>query len=457
MSPLRTCSLSAGSARIPALACALLCATAARADDTRYQDYPVGSRSLALGGAFVAFGDDPSGLTYNPAGICDSRKINVSVSASLYGFERQSQGAITVDKGTFSLATLNTLNVIPGEAGLVKSYGKLDDVGAPFAIGFDVTVPSFRAYGLDTTEPTRLHTRVVDRTFDAAVGAAWRINERLNLGFGLHLVLRLFSQIEDALITDGKPDPKLGTYRAEATFTNTNLVAVLGAKLHLDDGWVAGASLGLPSIYLYSSGAVTIQDVITDPANTAQHTTVNFKDTNDVRSNTKVPLVLRAGAAKVFPHLWTLSGQLTFHAATSYDRFELAPDVQSRLRLQTHVERSAVLNLNLGGEYLLNRDWSFALGAFTDFSTAPSLQTLPDGTIKQGTSRLPDVNLYGGTATLGMIGRHSISRLGMSLAYGSGENAVPNDPSGIFDAQGFTRASVRQLFLYFFLASTFRY
>ena len=32
-------------------------------------------------------------------------------------------------------------NVIPGEAGIVKSYGKLDDVGAPFAIGFDVTVP----------------------------------------------------------------------------------------------------------------------------------------------------------------------------------------------------------------------------------------------------------------------------------------------------------------------------
>ena len=82
---------------------------------------------------------------------------------------------------------------------------------------------------------------------------------------------------------------------------------------------------------------------------------------------------------------------------------------------------------------------------------------LSDGTIKPGTSRLANVSLYGGTATLGLIGRHAISRLGVSVAYGSGEDAVPNDPSGVFDAQGYTRASVRQLFLYCFLASTFRY
>jgi hypothetical protein len=56
-----------------------------------------------------------------------------------------------------------------------------------------------------------------------------------------------------------------------------------------------------------------------------------------------------------------------------------------------------------------------------------------------------------------MLGRHSISRLGVSLAYGSGEDAVPNDPSGVFDSQGYTKASVRQLFFYVFLASTFRY
>jgi len=34
---------------------------------------------------------------------------------------------------------------------------------------------------------------------------------------------------------------------------------------------------------------------------------------------------------------------------------------------------------------------------------------------------------------------------------------VPNDPTGIVDPTGYRPAEVRQLFLYVFLASTFRY
>ena len=102
---------------------ALVFSGAARADDGRYQEYPVGSRAMALGGAFVALSDDPSGLFYNPAGVCDTHRLNVSVSASLYGIERQSQGAIQLNTGSFSVATLN---VIPGEAGLLKGFGKIN-------------------------------------------------------------------------------------------------------------------------------------------------------------------------------------------------------------------------------------------------------------------------------------------------------------------------------------------
>lgn len=149
----------------------LLCTFPSRADDARYQDFPVGSRATALGGAFAALSDDPSGLFYNPAGICDARKLNVNVSASLYGFERQSRGAITIDRGTFSLAGLSQLNVIPGEAGLLKGVGTLDDRGTPFAYGFDVTVPQFRSYGIDATQPFQVHdtSNVNSRTFVPAL------------------------------------------------------------------------------------------------------------------------------------------------------------------------------------------------------------------------------------------------------------------------------------------------
>ena len=441
-----------------ALAIVLL-ALPARADDSRYQDFPVGSRATTLGGAFAALSDDPSGLFYNPAGICDARKLNVNVSASLYGFERQSRGTITIDRGTFSLAALNELNVIPGEAGLLKGVGALDDRGTPFAYGFDVTVPEFRSYGVDATEPFQVHNRVIDRTFNIAAGGAMRVTDKLNLGLALHYVLRLYETSEDALSVTGNPaEPTVGVYHAGASFENGNLVALLGAKYHYSDEWVFGGSIGLPGVPLHSGGSVTVQDVISDPTappgSRSQATVIN---TSAVNSRTFVPAMIRLGAAHIKPHRWTLSGQLTGHLGTSYDRFSVDPSIEERLRVQDHIERNPVVDVNLGGEYLLNPAYSVAMGFFTSRSGAPEFRLAPDGTLLPGSSRQPRVSLYGGTATLGLIGQHSISRLGMSVAYGTGDDAVPNDPTGIIDPTGFRPAEVKQLFLYFFLASTFRY
>ena len=443
-----------------AIAIALfLCAMPARADDSRYQDFPVGSRALALGGAFVALSDDPSGLFYNPAGICDARKLNVNVSASLYGFERQSRGPITLDRGTFSLATLNELNVIPGEAGLIKGVGALDERGTPFAYGFDITMPQFRSYGSDATDPFQVHNRVMDRTFNAAAGAGMRFDDKLNVGIAVQYVLRLYETTEDALSLTGAPaEPTVGVYHASAEFENANLVGLVGAKYRYSQEWVFGASAGFPGIPLHSAGTVRVQDVVSDPTappgSRSQATVIN---TDNVNSRTFVPAMARLGAAWIKPHRWTLSGQITGHLGTSYDRLSVEPAIEQRLRLQDHIVRNPVVDLNFGGEYLLNPEYSAAGGLFTSRSGAPDFQLNSDGTLAAGSSRQPRVSLYGATATLGLIGQHSISRLGMSVAYGTGSDAIPDDPTGIVDPNGFRPAEVKQLFIYFFLASTFRY
>ncbi len=440
-----------------ALALMLACFPA-RADDSRYQDYPVGSRATALGGSFVALSDDPSGLYYNPAGICDTRRLNVSVSASLYGFERQSRGAITLDRGTFSIAGLSTLNVIPGEAGMIKGVGKLDARGTPFAYGFEVTVPAYRSYGVDAADPFEVHTRVLDCTFDLAAGMAMRFDEKLNIGFALHYVLRLYDTSEDALSVSADAEPRLGVYHANARFLNGNIVGLVGVKYHHSDQWVFGAALGFPSIPVHSAGSVNVQDVTADPrAPPGSRTVAHVESTNEVDSHTDVPALLRIGFARIEAQRWTITGQVTGHLGTSYDRFHVRQSIADRLRVENHIERRPVVDLNAGAEYLLDPEYSLALGLFTDRSGAPDFQLNPDGSLAPGSSRQSRVSLYGGTATLGLIGQHSISRLGVSLAYGSGQDAVANDPTGIVDPQGFRPALVRQLFFYFFLASTFRY
>jgi thiamine-phosphate pyrophosphorylase len=433
----------------------LLCASGARADDSRYQDYPVGSRAIALGGAFAALSDDPSGLYYNPAGICDTRRLNVSVSASLYGIERQSTtGHINIGTGTFSIAGLNELNVIPGEVGAIKGGGALDERGTAYAWGFDISVPSFRSYRTDASDPFQVHTRVLDRTFIVAAGAAARFTDRLNLGASVQYVLRLYETSEDALNVQGDPaNPAVGVYHANASFQTGSLVFILGAKYRLSDDWTLGASLGLPGAPLHSGGAVTVQDVLSVPGSPNQVTVT----TSSVESHTQVPAMARLGAAWRKAGSWTVSAQLTGHLGTSYDRFNVPPDIAQRLRLQDHIERKPVLDLNAGGELLLSSKYALALGFFTSRSAAPGFALNPDGTLASGSSREPHVSLYGATLALGLLGEHSLSHLGLSASYGTGETAVPNDPTGIVDPTGYRSASVQQLFLYVFLASTFRY
>ena len=443
-----------------ALALVLLFALPVRADDSRYQDYPVGSRAMVLGGAFVALSDDPSGLYYNPAGICDTRKLNVNVSASLYGYEQQTRGAIKIGNGTFSLAALDQLNVIPGEAGILKGVGKLDERGTPFAYGFDITVPQFRSYGTDATTPFQTHTLVTDRTFNLAAGVGFRATDTLNLGASVQYQLRLFSTTEDALnVSSSAPDPTVGVYHASANFESGSAILLVGAKYRLTDQWVFGASLGLPGVPINNSGQVSVQDVIADPsAPPGSRTVVNIR-TSSVSSTSAVPAMMRIGAAWIRPHQWTLSAQITGHLPAHYERFDLGsqPDLAARLRIQDHIDRNAVIDLNLGGEYLLNAEYSLSAGLFTSRTGAPSYKLNADGSLAADSSQLPRVSLYGATTTLGLIGQHSISRIGVTASYGTGQDAVPNDPTGIVDPTGYRPAEVKQFFLYVFLASTFRY
>ena len=188
-----------------------------------------------------------------------------------------------------------------------------------------------------------MHTRVEDRTFNIAAGFGARLSDKVNVGFALHYVLRLYETSEDALNVSGAAaNPTVGVYHATASFENGNLVGLLGIKWHYSEEWVFGASIGLPGVPLHSGGSVTVQDVVSEPGSPAQ---ANVR-TADVNSRTFVPALLRLGAAWIVAHHWTVSGQITGHLGTSYNRFSVDPAVEQRLRVQDHIERDPVIDLN---------------------------------------------------------------------------------------------------------------
>ena len=53
-----------------------------KADEGRYQDYVFGARAISLGGAFTAISNDASGIFYNPAGLVDVSRSNLSIATS---------------------------------------------------------------------------------------------------------------------------------------------------------------------------------------------------------------------------------------------------------------------------------------------------------------------------------------------------------------------------------------
>ena len=114
--------------RLWALAIVLSLAAPAYADDTHYQDFLVGGRSLGLGGAYVSLSADPSGVYFNPAGLADVKQSSLQVSTSLYGFERGEINPSSFSTAVPGIASLeldfSQLIVVPASAGFVKTFGK---------------------------------------------------------------------------------------------------------------------------------------------------------------------------------------------------------------------------------------------------------------------------------------------------------------------------------------------
>ena len=72
------------------LAAGFLTSTA-QAISGRYRDYVIGDRASGMGGAAIAVAQSVDAVYYNPAGLTDTKRDSLSLSANLYGFESYRQ------------------------------------------------------------------------------------------------------------------------------------------------------------------------------------------------------------------------------------------------------------------------------------------------------------------------------------------------------------------------------
>lgn len=444
----------------------------ALASDTHYQDYPLGARSLGLGGAFTALADDPSGLYFNPAGMVDIDQRSIQVTTNLYGLELSDSFFSGLDRALDLNTVVTDLNIIPSSAAGMDVIDK-DPDGRPSTVyGLGIFVPSYRndsARSLTHLDApiaphgcNRLayHHSRQDRTILAILALGHRINPRLSMGISATGVYRNLRDDEETSCFGG--DLNQGSYQDFASAqTQLRLVVAsvmlsLGFKYELIPNLHLGFVLVSPSRLAFSSASLRIQRGIAN----SQGRQFEVRDINQMRANTAFGSEIRAGIAYELPGLLLASADLSFHFGQGYRLFKLPAahqDLQSAITFQSRITREPVLNFNLGTEFKL-LDWlTLAGGFFTNFSSAPSIPGAL-GSL-QDRDWLPKVNTYGASLVVGFLDEHTITRVGLNMSYGSGADVVPiyEGLNALGTLPGLVKIKTRRMSAYVFVSSTFRY
>ncbi|MBN2360803.1 MAG: hypothetical protein JXR83_15215 [Deltaproteobacteria bacterium] len=480
----------------------LTVASAARADDAHYQDFAVGARGAMLGGAYTAIADDSSALYFNPAGLVDVDRANVSIATSLYGFDRQLTYARDVDAvrlvnelQKYPL-TASEINIIPASTGAALALGPSVDGHYRHAVAAGLVVPTFRTgvhYVNRDQDALQLHntSRVNDRTMIWAAGYGFRWTRDLSVGIAGQATVRLVDMVDEFdLRGAASAAPDQGAFlltTSSLNLTHTDAMVALGLKWRLGRRMLFGASLTTPGLSLYQSGEFRTRAVSgnLDPAAAPEL----IEHASRVRwSGVIWPLSSRLGLAYTRPRDFTVSIDASLHAPTRYQLVadqcsvpsgvlpdlplscqllggrwtvaDLPAEVQRRSLIPLQVDRIANANFNLGFEKTFSRQISLGVGGFTNFSSARPFVVDAGGRLTALSTQLSNVDHYGVTLSLGYFGAFSLSRLGVMAMYGRGETARPVSPTARIDNSArlaLEPVATHEYLVYLFWSSTVRF
>jgi hypothetical protein len=455
---------------LSAAAFALL-AGPARADDTHYQDYPLGGRSVGLGGAFTAIANDPSGIFYNPAGIVDSSRTSVDVSANLYGVEVAVGNSILgslADRVRHIDSVFADLNIIPMSAGYVRGIGPPDRFGRlQQAYGVAAFVPSYRNINLDTSGPgpdgdqLTFRRNLLDQTLYSSAAYAIRVDEIWRFGVSGSFLYRSLHDREASSIF-GPATSKGTAFNAVETDLSAAVGAVgmtFGVKADIDPFWSLGVSITSPTTRIYDTASLHVTRSSGDP----KTGTPSYKlyEPTGIVADTGTGGSIRVGLAYVIPETVTFTGDMSFNAPTHYKLISFSDPTQNgqaeleqATTIPTDVKRHPVVNFNFGLESLIRKEFSISFGLFTNFSSAPQIPGKTGDRFAK--DYLPDTDAFGGSLVLGFFSEHTLTRIGVTTSYGTGADVIA-DSQQLGSGDNFKRIDVRELFVFVFISSTFRY
>ena len=374
----------------------LFVAVTSLATDGRYREYIIGQRAGGMGGAAIAVARDVDAVFYNPAGLASAEHNVISLSANLYGIERSpEENGIEWGKDDSSSSFVS----IPGAMGGVR---RLTDelVG-----GFGVFSPKHEKRHMVASFENNsrfYYFDYDDQTLWLGPAIAWKpAGSRFSFGAGLFGVYRDYGVSQSFWEADGN------ALNGTCDLKMFGLLASLGALVDMGDGWCAGTTLQTPNLRVWDDGTYSATLLFEGIENYGVYS-------EDVEADNYIPWQLGVGIGRTVPGKWGFALDATYHNRTSYDfmRWNFSSD-----RYEQTMHLHSVVDLSLGGEYVIAGRYPLRAGIYTAFSSIHVSDT-PENT-DLSTS---DVDMYGTTFSIGRRGDNIGINFGFDYAFGHGHD-----------------------------------
>jgi long-chain fatty acid transport protein len=407
-------------------------ASLARADDSHYQNFLAGEKAAGMGGAYTAVANDPSGTYYNPAGLVDTNASTLSASLNFYGVQAASLASAFGPGGGDLFdrfgAVVSQINAVPGLAGSINGIGDprpdgtYDQAWAISVMVLDDTAATQTSSQVIAGQLKSLSTTNLDLTTWFGLGYARRLDHRVSVGASLNAFYRYYSSRQRTISatppTPGGPIPQ--TFALDDITLNVSVVGLsleLGVLVQVDPRVWIGASLSTPTLKIYGSGST---DQV--QASGAGLTETTF---DSLSGNTVFPLHGRIGAAYRYSPFAFFTADVSMWAPVSYQLVSGSTITGAQLAdFVNDVQRNFTANVNLGGQWKLFRTLPFRAGLFTNFSSAPQVNSSFE-------PQLSHINLYGMTLGFTLPAKHTETTVGILFSYGQGTSKPPhNSPDG---------------------------
>jgi len=366
---------------------------------------------------------------YNPAGMAYTKQRTISISASLYGWQRyRSERALYPDEDleTSSFVTL------PPAMGLVFFAAPETAVGLAAFVPSSYSMSEIIAFPKDKNF---YNASMNDQTIWVGPSAAHSFSKEFSVGLGVYGVYRNYSSYESTF---------LNTYSYSASrnlkYKTFGMLGNAGLQYRPTDNWRFGAAFQSPSFGIWGNGEYEANESYNYNGKMEN----NFAHADNMNAENRIPAKFTVGAGWEKEKVCGFGLDVNWHLANSYNRLSGHTDInESYAPLTAEYANQGVVDVNLGGEYYIAKAYPIRAGFYTARSSAPDVNLEKEDYPAQ-------INEYGVTFSVGRELEQVLMSVGVNYVFGSGDSfGYTVDPDTQEIVRAVTSAKESQFYLFF--------